>query len=457
MRRRGARAFGAFALVTLVAAAPTTSPQRADTYAAAWAVWITTPASDVIRLAAASAETGSAAHAGGAPVGVGGTSPQRADATPAETDQVVAPLDWADPTESMTIRGGFAEAHASSDTASARAGLSTASGSGFAMANQLLSEEQQTQLLTTWADTMAAVFAPINAALERLGPALALAGLVVPHLDPPPSEGFLDVALVNQVSTAVDVSSAPGIASARAETALAAVRLLAGFIEVQEVKATAVSEAVDGAETRRATATLGSLRIAGVEVVADTDGFRVARSDIVARTVLQPAIDLLVSTMARTGVTLRVAETRSAGTLREASALELEIASPEGLFSISIAHAESAAPVFIPPGDAPTTGPATSPAQPPAPLVPVTTPPIAPGRAATIPSLAPSTLAEPYAGPVTWRPSRADARALRTTYLLLIVGALLGALALPMIGRPTSRRSPSATGRRRPRTSGGIP
>ena len=455
MRRIGARALGALALVTLVAAAPTTSPQRAETYAAAWAFWITTPASEVIALATASAETGSAAHAGGAPVGVGGASPQRADATPTKTDQVVAPLDWADPTESMTMRGGFAEAHVSSDAASARSGLSTASGSGFAMANQLFSEEQQTQLLTTWAETMTAVFTPLNAALEKLGPALALAGLVVPHLDPPPSEGFLDVALVNQVATAVDVSSAPGIASARAETALAEVRLLAGFIEVQDVKATAVSEAVDGAETRKATATLGSLRIAGVEVVADADGFRVARSDIIARTVLQPAIDLLVSTMARAGVTLRVAETRSAGTLREASALALEIASPQGMFTISVAHAEAAAPVIQPAGHSPPAPPAQAPPRPPAPPAPVPAPPVAPA-VSPISSPPPQTLAGPYAGPVTWRPSPADARALRTTYLLLIVGALLGALALPMIGRRASR-SPSPTGRRRPRTSGGIP
>jgi hypothetical protein len=454
MKRRASRWLLIAAALSLIAAVPRSSTARPAAYGAAWAVWISTPVSDVISLATASAQTGSTARAGGAPVAVAGASPKRADAVLSHPDAAVAPLDWADPTGSMTIKGGFAQAHAATDSASAKSGLSTSSGSGFAMADKLLSPDRQTQLLGTWADTMNAVFTPINDALSRLGPALALAGLEVPHLTPPAPDGFLDIALADQVASSVDVSSAPGIASSRAQTAIADVRLLAGFIEARGVKTTAVSESVDGADTREATATIGSLKIAGVEVVADGDGFRVARNTLLARTTVQPALDLLMSTLTRAGVTLRVAGSRSDGTLREASALELGIDSPRGPFVISIAHAEAAAPV-VEPLALPSASPAVVPPSKPAPSLPVALPPVS----STVPGISTTpggTLARPYAGPVTWRPSPAVARALRTSYLLLIVGALLGALVLPMLGRSAARRAPAAR-RVRPRPTGGIP
>ncbi len=415
--------------------------------ARAWAIKVAFAAKggQVVEVAAASAEGGENPSATAAPLTAGSESPLRATATPERPDSVTTPLSATDPTASGTVEGAFAEAHVAGDTANARTGLGNLSGSGFSIANRLFTWEQQEQLMSSWIQTNKAIFDPLNAQMEALAPLLAPLGLKPPHFEPMAGLGFIDVMRGGLVSSTAEASSSPGFSSARASTALGQVRLFGGFVEGKNIMAEAVSESAAGAENRSARATAASLRVAGVDVAVEGGKLRVAGNDLASRSVLQPALDTLLATLAQAGLRVRAGETRADGDLREASLLELELVTPEGNLLISLAHAEASAAtvgfVEAAAGAEREASPPTETLQEEAGSASLSASPVQEPPGTALASVEPSAPAGVSGGRGSRRALRpglgiSAARALRTTYLLLVVlGGMLAAGILPMLAR----------------------
>ncbi|MBI4730059.1 MAG: hypothetical protein HY775_11275 [Acidobacteria bacterium] len=413
--------------------------------ARAWAVRIaiTSQNQELLQAADASSEGGSKPTATAVPGAIGGQSPFGATASPEHPFASSTPLDWQDSTGSGYAEGSYAEARVEGPTATARTGFSSVGGTGFAVANMALTWDQQEQLMNQWIDTNHRVFDPLNAEMDALGAALSPLGIRMPHFEPMAGLGWIDVLRAQNVSSGTETTSAPGFSSARARTSLAAVRLFGGFIEAEGISAEAVSESAGGTDDRRAVARIAKLRIAGVETIADSAGIRVAGNDLLSRAVLQPVLDAALGGLQTAGVTIRVLDSREAGDLREASALQIEIASPGGTALVSIAHAEaSAASVGWGASVAPA-APTPRASEPPAveevpawePAPAVSEPAYVPPAAAPTELAAPAWVPRP--GPRARQMSQSAVRSLRTSYLLLFVlGGLLSALVLPALARP---------------------
>lgn len=414
----------------------------------AWVLKLSLPGQEPIELAQAAAQSGSSPSATAAPWAVGSESPLRATATADQPEDVKTPFTYVDQTGSFGSEGGFSEARASSAGSTGRAGLGSFQGSGFAMASELMSWEQQEQLLGAWLETNMAVFTPLNESLQALTPALAPLGLSIPRLEYMPSTGFVDVGKGRSLAASVETASASSFSSARSTAEVGTLRLFAGFIEASGIEASAVAESAIGAGTREARSTIDRLRIAGIEVVADSEGLRAAGNKTVVRDVLQPALDAVLAAAAQAGLTIKVNASGAEGDLQQATGLLVEMATPEGVASLSIAHAEAvvedaamATPALpVPPvigGPSPASGeeflvadgaaPVGAPADP--------LPEIAPASPAT----ASGTPAAPIAAPRLFPLGADAARAMRTTYLLLFVIGTLAALAVPTLLRTNTR------------------
>lgn len=490
MKPRLAAAALAAALASLTAPAPghpaaadsaATSPAAGEG-AAAWVLRLDTPAGPALHLADTTARLGPAAGAEAAPVVVAGTVPVRATADPAHPDEkvVATPLHWADPSGSLTLEGAVAEAQASSRSATARAGFGTAGGTGFALADKLFTWEQQERLLAQVAALDAAVFDPLNARLAALTPVLAAAGLKPPHFEALSPIGLVDTGRGTLAAASAEVASGGSFTSGRAEASLDQIRLLGGFIDARRLSVEAVSERSAESTNRRHGVWIGQLSVAGVAVVADGDDIRVAGNDVASRTLVQPALDLLLDALAEHGVELQVGAARELPGGSEASALQLSVTAPAGRFAISLAAARAEAPPVTPAaapggrGGLPSAGTSDAPVAT-GPLPPPvasnhdrprggTTPLAAPSlpesdepadrsgfaeveESAAAPAAPPDDAGTAVAGPEAHRPLGAftTARSLRAVYLLLIVAGIAGALALPALvvpvtGRPAPRR-----------------
>jgi len=439
--------------VALLAAAAPQPGEAEEPRARAWAVKVSVPVSGgAVELARTSSESGRQPVATAVPATVFGQQATSATADLGTPDAEDVLHTYEDPTGSMLLEAGFAEAHVTKATSSARAGFGSMSGSGFALASELFTFEQQEQTLNQWKSAMDAVFVPLNEQIDALSPLLGGAGLSLPRLEGIAPEGLIDVGRARQVASSAQTSSSPGFSSARADATLGEIRLFGGFIEARGVSAEAISESVAGADQRGATARIGSLFIAGIEVVADGDGFRVAGNDVITRTAVQPGMDLLLSSLADAGLTIRALDEAKAGDLREAAALEVQLDTPQGPLLISIAHAEASAAsvgALPPPAEDPIPprtddGPEVS-------VLPDVVPRSGGVTLEPAPPVpAPPGSTQPQAtGPLYRRPGPAEARSMKTTYLLFMVGALALALGTPlMVRRPLRRVVPMRGGTR---------
>jgi hypothetical protein len=437
MRRIGV----VIAAVVLIGAAPQPGAAK-EPRARAWAMRIAlaTPVGEVIDLADASAESGAVPLGTGFPVSVGGDIPVSATADLGRQDDKQVFHSYDDPTGSLSLEGGFAEAHVTQSATSASAGFATMAGSGFAMANELFTFEQQEELLGQWQDVMDGIFGPLNEQLDILAGPLGGLGLTLPRLEGISPAGLVDVGKARQVASSASTSSSPGFSSARADTTIADVKLFGGFIELHDVGAEAISESVAGDDTREATARIGSMSIAGIDVAADDEGFRVAGNQVLPRSVLQPALDLLLDGLAATGLRITVVDDAADGDLHEASALEVSLASPQGAMFISIAHAEASAASVGAPAEA---VPPVTPHQDGEPPTQVLGRGPLPGGVVEpedLGSTPPGEAAPRAAGPVFRRPGVAEARAMRTVYLLFIVAGVAGSIMIPSSIRRSRRR-----------------
>jgi hypothetical protein len=179
----------------------------------------------------------------------------------------------------------------------------------------------------------------------------------------------------------------------------------------------------------------------------------VAGNSLLDRQTLQPLLDLLLSELSASGVSLRFDETTLTDGVQEATALELDASSSVGLMQLSVGHAEA--------GAGPTSAPAASPpnsgfSEPPTTLPLAAAGPTAalgagPSPATGAPTSASSTQpSKPGGGGgiPAWlgmSPPAAVARALHGVFLWLLFGASATA-ALP----------PLVIGYRRRRTAGSI-
>lgn len=425
----------------------------APSRARAWVLHVSVPGQDVLQFADASSEGGAAPSGTGAPLAAGGQSQWRATATTKAPDSVTTPLVWSDSTGSGAAEGAFAEAHVLGDSADVRTGIGSLSGTGFPIANKTLTWDQQVQLMDSWISTNAQVFDPLNAEMAALAPVLAPAGIRPPHFEPMAGLGWIDVMKMRQIAANTRSSSSPDFASARATASAAEVWLLGGFIQARGIAADAVSESAAGTDSRDASARIDSLRIAGVEVKVHDGGFRVAGNDVVSRAVVQPALDVLLTNLKAGGMTIRPALTSALGDLREATALSVELASPQGSVLVSLGYASaSAASVGSSNFDLPIvrSGPTPEPtwSSEPAPTIE----PIPDYSQPAVESSTPagnggtnlaSGQTRRYVPPQVL--SAETVRSLRTSYLLLfIVGGIIGAVIMPLLAR-----APSAPSRRR--------
>ncbi|MFA5787114.1 MAG: choice-of-anchor P family protein [Actinomycetota bacterium] len=332
------------ALVALLAAFPVRSsgaPVLPEAQARAWAVRISvssTPA--VLGLVEASAQNGAVAGASGAPISVLGQIPVQAVASRAKPDDVQNPLVWKDETGSMTVEGIFAEAHSTDASSSAKTGFGSQAGSSFPMASMLSTTEQQKQLFDQWIAMNKMVFDPLNEQMAALKPILAPLGLKPPQFEAVGPMGLIDVESSRQVVASAETTSSEYLASARSSATLDEIRLFGGFIEARGISAEAVS-ARGMSDTREAMARVNSLKVAGIEVAVDSGGLRVAGNDQVSRALVQPVLDAVLGALDSAGVKLRVMEASGGQAPPQASALEVEIASPEGTILVSIAHVEA--------------------------------------------------------------------------------------------------------------------
>lgn len=470
-------------------AAPSPAGDAADG-ARAWVLRIDASPGPVLRLADVAARGGDAPTAVAAPAVVGDTAPVRAVADPARPDDraVATPLAWSDPSGSLTLEGGAAEAQASRTAATARAGFGTAGGTGFPMANRLFTWEQQERLLAQMAAINDAVFTPLNARIAALAPLLTAAGVAAPRFEPASPVGFVDVGTGRLAAASAEVAGSGDYGSGRAEAMLDRVRLLGGFVDAAGASAEAVAERSAGEEQRRARVWFAGLTVAGVPVVAESGRLRVAANDVVSRAVVQPALDLLLATLREHGVDLRVGATSEGPAGARAAALELAVTAASGNVVVSIGAAAASAPAgFLPAGrDGAATGDPSTPGlrgpggdsgpvvAPPVAAPPVSAPPVSgsgtpddeppwivdpgdtaqpsdgnavgpDGAAGTAPSPAAemplATGASPTPAARRLFQSAATARSLRAVYLLLAVAAAAGALALPALVAPAVTRS----------------
>ena len=342
----------------------------------------------------------------------------------------------------FAIRGGFATAQTGGGTSNAQSGIANGNGNGFAFASKNFSFEQQSQVLNAIQsidDQLAqggnlggALPAPLpglNPLIDQLNGATGTLPKL-PHLSGPPPAGLIDIVDTGAVSSTAQTSSAPGFVSATSTSSLGDVKLLGGFIELHNVKATADSESNSGTDSRTAKATVGSISIAGLDLVADSDGLHFASNDLLTRAALQPSVDMLMSTLQKARLTITFAQTRGLGDLQEATAFELSWITSGGLVDISIGHADASAQSI---------GAPIIPLTPPIPggfPPPAIVPPSAPGGSIVTPG-SPGTLVNPPAGTPSStfeyrRPGRDVARALHTVFLIFLVGGLIGSLLYPM-------------------------
>lgn len=347
-----------------------------------------------------------------------------------------------DPGGNMSIRGGFAEAHTTSGTSSSQAGVAAGSGNGFAFASKNFSFQQQTQVLTLIQQINDQVLGPVNTLIDQIAPTLSNNNINLPHLSGPPPTGLIDIADLGAMGSSSQTSSSGSFVSATSSAALNDVSLLAGFIQLHGVKASADSESNSGTDSRSATSSIGSLSIAGLNMVADDSGFHLASNDVLLKQAVQPAIDQLMAGLKQAGMTIQVQQVNALGDLREATAFDLSWVTPNGLVHLALGHAEAAAqsvaaPVFVPP---------------PVPPISNVVPPIpAPGVPNIVPGtnnpgtiVPPTTGGAPSTGFFYRRPGIDVARALHTVYLIFLVGGLIGSLLYPMFLKraPHIRRRP---------------
>ena len=356
-----------------------------------------------------------------------------------------------DPGGNFSIQGGFANAQSGGGTSNATAGIANGNGNGFSFASKNFSFAQQSQVLNAIQQlddyfangiNQNGVNLPgVNTLIDQLNAATGTLPKI-PHLSGPPPAGLIDLADTGALSSTATTSSAPGFTQAQSSSSVGDVKLLGGFIELHNVKSEADSESNSGTDSRTSKATIGSMSIAGLSVVGDSDGVHLASNDLVTRAAVQPYIDNLMAALQKSGLTLTFAGTRELGDLREATAFELNWVTPGGLVHITVGHADASAqtaslPISVPPvlpgGGFPGVVP----------------PPSAPGI--TTPGVTtPGTLSPPPAGTTPSneffyrRPGIDVARALHTVYLIFLVGGLIGSLLYPMIVKraPALRRRP---------------
>ena len=348
-----------------------------------------------------------------------------------------------DPGGNFTLRGGFAEAHTTSGTSNSQAGIAGGNGNGFAFASKNFSFQQQTQVLNLVQQINDQVLGPVNTLIDQIAPTLNNNNINLPHLAGPPPTGLIDIADLGGVGSSSQTSSSGSFVSATSSAALSDVSLLAGFIQLHGVKASADSESNSGTDSRSATSSIGSMTIAGLNMIADDTGFHLASNDVLLKQAVQPAIDMLMTGLKQAGMTIEVQQVNALGDLREATAFDLSWVTPNGLVNLALGHAEAAAqsvaaPVIIPPP----------------PVSPITNvvPPIpAPGVPNIVPGTNnPGTIVPPSAGGPSStgfffrRPGIDVARALHTVYLIFLVGGLIGSLLYPMFLKraPHIRRRP---------------
>ena len=356
-----------------------------------------------------------------------------------------------DPGGSFSIQGGFASAQTGGGNSSAHSGIGNGNGNGFAFASKNFSFAQQSQVLDAIQQLDDALsnginqngvnIPGVNSLIDQLNAATGTLPKL-PHLSGPPPAGLIDLADTGALSSSSQTTSAPGFTSAQGSSSVGDVKLLGGFIELHNVKSDADSESNSGSDSRTATATVGSMSIAGLNVVGDSDGLHLASNDLVTRAAVQPALDNLMAALKNAGLTLQFATTNALGDLRSATAFELNWVTPGGLVHISVGHADAAAQTAILPIPAPPVLPGSGG------LPGVVPPPTAPGI--TVPGVTnPGTLTPPPSGGGNTgffyrRPGIDVARALHTVYLIFLIAGLIGSLLYPMILKraPALRRRP---------------
>lgn len=457
-----------FALLILLAlphpeAGVAASP--AEPRAASWAISIALPSAGEVLLAGQStASSGAKPNASATAFSGGGQSTGTVFSDVAHPDAIKSVKDFTDPAfptclppipqatlnnglcdpgGNITLRGGFAEAHTTPSASNSQAGIASGAGNGFAFASKNFSFQQQSQVLNAIQQIDDTLLTPVNTLIDQLAPALKNNGVNLPHLTGPPPTGLIDIADLGAATSSAQTSTSPGFVSATSSSAVGDVKLLAGWIELHGVKASADSESNSGTDSRSASATVGSLSIAGLNLVADTDGFHLAGNDILVKQAVQPAIDQLMAVLKQAGMTISVAQTEALGDLRSATAFDLSWLTPNGLVHITVGHADAAAQSVAAPVIPPPPGGNFPP-----PLVGPTT---APGPNIVPPVNQPPTLVPPTPGTtgpssnfIYRRPGADVARALHTVYLIFLVGGLMSSLLYPMFVKraPHLRRRP---------------
>ncbi|HLW17043.1 MAG TPA: choice-of-anchor P family protein [Actinomycetota bacterium] len=437
----------------------------AEPRAAAWAMSIAVPSAGQVLLAGQStASSGqqpnasaTAFSAGGQGTGAVFSDVQHPDAVKSVKDFTdpafplcIPPIPQAtlnngvcDPGGNLALRGGFAEAHTTPSASNSQAGIAAGTGNGFAFASKNFSFQQQSQVLNMIQQINDTVLGPVNTLIDQIAPTLHNNNINLPHLSGPPPTGLIDIADLGASSSSSQTSSSPGFVSATSSSAINDVKLLAGFIELHGVKASADSESNSGTDSRSGSASIGTLTIAGLTMVADDTGFHLAGNDILLKQAVQPAIDMLMAGLKQAGMTIQVQQVEALGDLRSATAFDLSMATPNGLLHITLGHADAAAqsvaaPVVIPPVIPPLPGGG---------VPPVIPPPVAPSLVpgTTVPgTVVPPAGAVPSNGFFYRRPGIDVARALHTVYLIFLVGGLIGSLLYPMFLKraPHIRRRP---------------
>jgi hypothetical protein len=430
-----------------------TGPAPGGPQAAAWALRVTESGGvQQTGLAQVAVESAPTPGAWGAPVELDGQQPVAAAASMAAPDVTKNEVNWQDPTGSITIDGGFAQASVTPTSASARAGIGTGSGSSFSVANKYLSWDQQQELTGEVANLNAALIPKLNTLLGTLSPALALLGLSVPPFQQMSGLALIDVADGEGVTASATTASSPSYASAKAQAGFGTLALLGGFITLTGIESSADSESNAGVPTQSASATLGQVQIAGITVTADQHGLEVAGNDVADRQLLQPVVDLLLSELTSSGVSLHFDETTLADGLQEATALELDVSSAAGLMQLSVGHAEAAAGSTSAPAPPPISGTSGAPESLPLSAVGPTAPVVE--AASPVASVAPAPMSSAPSGSrgsgggiPAWlgvSPPAAVARALHGVFLWLLFGALAVAALPPLLIGYLRRRAASS-------------
>ena len=453
-------------LIVLAIASPDTGAAAAsptEPRAAAWAMSIALPSAGQVLLAGqTSASSGEKPNASATALNLAGQSTGSVFVDLAHPDAVKSVRDFTDPAfptclppipgqldnglcdpgGNIALRGGFAEAHTNPSGSNAQSGLGGGNGNGFAFASKNFSFQQQSQVLNLIQQINDQVLGPVNTLIDQIAPTLNNNNINLPHLTGPPPTGLIDIADLGAATSSSQTSSSGSFVSATSNSALNDVKLLAGFIELHGVKASANSESNSGTDSRSASASIGTLSIAGLNMVADDTGFHFASNDVLLKQAVQPAIDQLMAGLKQAGMTIQVQQVNAAGDLREATAFDLSWLTPNGLVHIVLGHADAAAQSIAAP----------IPVIPPVPPVTqVVPPPGAPG----IPNIVPGTTNPGSINPPTGggapstgfffrRPGIDVARALHTVYLIFLVGGLIGSLLYPMFLKraPHIRRRP---------------